>query len=402
MRIGSAEVNLTAFGFYLFILIPAFLANAAFGGIFTALMFALLSFVIFSLVHLFVSYSNVKVLQEFNNDHPKKGEEIGFEFQIAMEGLIPTCRVEWEYEFQRPDWGDKREVTALWLMPKEKQDDYRKLECPFRGTYTMGLDRLILEDILGWVKLYPRVFKKTFYVYPRLVHLDHNRWLPGWEKQNSSGAHATLEDPLVFESLREYRQGESLKFVDWKKFAVTGSPIIRKFEPESYDGIKLFLDMNREEKLCAPVLSREDLSVESALALVNYFLNLQVPTEVTAKTKHREFYFRGSQVKDIQTFWNRTKELEFESSPILTHSYQEEFRRHAGKVVVITHRMDGALLELAKIHPQGLFLINNASLEEEELRKRQLRANELRKQGVALLMFRSLPEFQEGWKWLSS
>jgi hypothetical protein len=140
-----------------------------------------------------------------------------------MEGLIPTCRVEWEYEFQRPDWGDKREVTALWLMPKEAQDDYRQLECPFRGTYTMGLDRLILEDILGWVKLYPRVYKKTFYVYPRLVSLSHNRWMPGWEKQNASGAHATLEDPLVFESLREYRQGESLKFVDWKKFAVIGS-----------------------------------------------------------------------------------------------------------------------------------------------------------------------------------
>jgi hypothetical protein len=47
---------------------------------------------------------------------------------------------------------------------------------------------------------------------------------------------------------------------------------------------------------------------------------MQVPTEVTAKTKHRDFSFRGSQVKDIQTFWNRTKELEFEPSPVLTKS----------------------------------------------------------------------------------
>jgi membrane protein implicated in regulation of membrane protease activity len=93
MRIGSAEVNLPAFGIYVFILIPAFLAHSAFGGIFTALMFALLAFVIFSLIHLFVSYRYVTVLQEFNNDHPKKGEEIGFEFKVAMEGLIPTCRV---------------------------------------------------------------------------------------------------------------------------------------------------------------------------------------------------------------------------------------------------------------------------------------------------------------------
>jgi hypothetical protein len=162
------------------------------------------------------------------------------------------------------------------------------------------------------------------------------------------------------------------------------------------------VDLDRAETLSASVLNREDLSVETALALVNYFLNMQVPTEVTAKTKHRDFSFRGSQVKDIQTFWNRTKELEFEPSPVLNQVYQEEFRRHAGKVVVITHRMDGALLELAKIHPQGLFLINNASLSEEELHKRHLRASELRKQGTAILMFRSLSEFQEGWKWLSS
>jgi membrane protein implicated in regulation of membrane protease activity len=86
MRIGSAEVNLPAFGIYVFILIPAFLAHSAFGGIFTALMFALLAFVIFSLIHLFVSYRYVTVLQEFNNDHPKKGRKSALNLRWPWKG----------------------------------------------------------------------------------------------------------------------------------------------------------------------------------------------------------------------------------------------------------------------------------------------------------------------------
>jgi len=401
MKVGQLWFNAPAIGIFLFILIPVFLASVAFGGVFTALLFALVLFVTLSQGHLFLTYLKIVIFQSFSKDYPKKGDYFAFEFKIGIESPIPSCRVEWEYEFQRPDWGERKEITAMWFKPKETILDQRQLDCPFRGAYVMGLEKIVLEDLLGWVKIFPQVWKKRFYVYPRLVPLEENHWVIGWATQSSSGSSARMEDPMVFRNLRDYRHGESLRFMDWKKFAVLGQPVLRQFEPESYEGVKIILDLDRREKVSTPVLVREDLSIETTLAMVKFFLDRGVPTEVVARTHKKMFSFRGSHPKDTQSFWKKTDEIEFDEAPSLSLFYREELARHSGQVLVVSHRLDGSLVEMTKLHREGFYLVNNAGIEGEENSSRKAQGEEMMKQGLHVLVFQDLREFQEKWRWLA-
>ncbi len=70
-----------------------------------------------------------------------------------------------------------------------------------------------------------------------------------------------------FESLREYRDGDSYRDIDWKATARRGTPVIRRFEVERSQTIVIAIDTGR---LMTPVvdgLSKLDRAINAALLL---------------------------------------------------------------------------------------------------------------------------------------
>jgi uncharacterized protein (DUF58 family) len=70
-----------------------------------------------------------------------------------------------------------------------------------------------------------------------------------------------------FESLREYRDGDSYRDIDWKATARRGAPVIRRFEAERSQTIVIAVDTGRLMTPLVGGLSKLDRAVNAALLL---------------------------------------------------------------------------------------------------------------------------------------
>jgi hypothetical protein len=202
-------------------------------------------------------------------------------------------------------------VKTLDFFPgADEADEHRKqIQCPFRGTYTVGLDSIELQDALAmlWIKV--PVWFITFYVFPRLIELDSCR-LAGEGKRDlaSSLAEGVLMDPTRFRSLTGYRPGESVRHLAWKKFAATGVPYLREWERSAFPGITLYLDTMRRVEPDYQSLLAEDCALEILLALAHWFVWHKIPVYLRGEAGMARL---GDDPAAFSRFMNDTAGLSF-------------------------------------------------------------------------------------------
>jgi uncharacterized protein (DUF58 family) len=217
------------------------------------------------------------------------------------------------------------------------------INCPFRGIYTVGLEALAAADPLHFVVLHRKVWYRTFYVYPRVLPL--RRFSTGTESSQrpslgtSTGA---VPDFALFSRLRDYRHGESLHHLAWKKFASTGTPYIKMYDSSAEPGVTIYFDLRSPEASGLKALETEDVSVDILVAIVKYYLDHEVP--LTVRAPGRTVYsFQGADPSDFQRFYLSTMELLFQ--PTISPAALFQLDKQSGgyqssSAVIISHLFD--------------------------------------------------------------
>jgi hypothetical protein len=261
------------------------LAASYLGGPFGYISRFLSLLLLLDLVHLLWNFRRIRYSQNFSTTHPVKGQNVEYIFRLRMESPIPGARILVKFKGIRQDLRLDYNLETMDFFPgADAFDEHRKqIQCPFRGTYTVGLDSIELQDALAMVWINVPVWFITFYVHPRLVELDSCR-LAGEGKQAmaTSLADGSIVDPTRFRALTEYRPGESVRNLAWKKFAATGVPFLREWERSAFPGITLYLDTWRRGEPDYQSLLAEDCAVEILLALAHWFVRQDIPVYVRA------------------------------------------------------------------------------------------------------------------------
>ncbi len=271
------------FTLYAGVYLVFYLAGSYLGGAFGYASRFLAVLLILDLSHLFWNFRRIRYSQNFSSTHPVKGQNVEYIFRLRMESPIPGARVLVKFKGIRQDLRIDYGMKTLDFFPGAGAfEEHRKqIQCPFRGTYTVGLDSIELQDALAmlWIKV--PVWFITFYVYPRLVELDSCR-LTGEGKHSlaNSLADGAIIDPTRFRALTGYQPGESVRHLAWKKFAATGIPFLREWERSAYPGITLYLDTCRRGEPDYQSLLAEDCALEILLALVHWFVGQDIPVHV--------------------------------------------------------------------------------------------------------------------------
>ncbi|MFH2116137.1 MAG: DUF58 domain-containing protein, partial [Spirochaetota bacterium] len=271
------------FALYLGVYIVFHLAASYLGGVFGYVSRFLSMLLFLDLFHLFWSFRRIRYSQNFSTTHPVKGQNVEYIFRLRLESPIPGARLMVTFKGIRQDLRLDYGVKTLDFFPGAGAfDEHRKqIQCPFRGTYTVGLDSMELQDTLAmlWIKV--PVWFITFYVYPRLIELD-SCCLVGEGKHDlpTSLAEGAIVDPTRFRSLAEYRPGESVRHLAWKKFAATGIPFLREWERSAVPGITFYLDTLRRGEPDHQSLLAEDCALEILLAVSHWFVSHDIPVYV--------------------------------------------------------------------------------------------------------------------------
>ncbi len=372
------RLNFGAAGAWLFGLAIVYLAGLTFAGVLFYVFLVYLAFPLLALVLLVAAFVRFRYFEYFSTDHPAKGEAVTYRLSLSNESPLPGAFVDVSFLAFGPASAFRLEGISTALKRREILKREYSIAFPYRGVYKVGIERLRISDALGWFSFQAEVWYRTFYVYPRVVELEGVFSSLQNAVETSGEGRGLLADYTLFSEVREYRSGDSVRHLAWKKFAAAGRPFLKAYETTSWPGVELYLDLRRGEEPAPAVLEREDCSIEILVALYHHFLKRNVPVRAHAANARERFDFGGSDPGAFPAFYKATIGIDFGGgvSPVrLFESDRSDRRVAASTVVVITHAFDPDVVELAAPDGAGgrspVFVVVNQTGRDEEEKESQ-------------------------------
>lgn len=344
MPLKLKNIRLLVFGLFF-----VYLAGSYFGGYLFILYYFALLLPLLSITLCLYSILGLKYYQHFDTEHPVKGQEIHYRLTLSNESLVPVSHLHCRFKTINPHLSLTIPNFSTYLKSRGQVEETYTFRCSYRGVYTVGLERIEVEDPLKLLAIRPGVDYRTFYVYPRILAL--NRFplgLPTSEGIGSGTSTGGDPDYSLYTQFKDYRPGEPIRHMHWKKFAAIGKPYIKQFETTSEPGLSIYFDLRFTKLKGVNPLEIEDTSVEIVVALVKYFLDREVPVNVTAPG--REVYeFIGTSHTQFDAFYQSTMGLFFQDTISPAQMYLSDTRSGfvaGNSVFFVTHLMDASLFGL--------------------------------------------------------
>jgi hypothetical protein len=355
--VGYFRIGYIGFMSYLLVTVLFYLSGMTFGGALEFLFYFMFLFITASGVVFIVHISTFRVIELFSTDHPVKGEDISYTFSVANESIFPLSRLFLMYKKSSLLQGDSFDDETVFLERGGSLKKSRVLRCPCRGIYEVGLDGVEISDITGIFTYSPLLFSRTFYVYPRLI-VPERLFFEDRITVSQAGVRSGLSDITEdFKYVDEYRSGDNVKDLCWKRFFVTGKPFVKRYENSSKTVINVYLDL-RKIDVINPVAA-EDVSIELFLSISKYFLSKNIQLRGRGGG---ELLLEGSaEGYAFKRFYDSTIYLKFNSplSPLDDAGYDNFSTVTGGSSIFITHHADYSLLEFL-LHSGGAVILNMA------------------------------------------
>ena len=380
---------------YIFGVAIIYLIGTIYVPFFHVLFIAMLVAPVISIITLISNRLALRYMQDFSQDHPVKGATVEYYINFTNSFILPISLINVKFHSVTPTQDMILPELALFLGPRETVKKTFPIHCKYRGIYKVGFQELTVEDLFHFFKIKITIWYKTFYVYPRLIELE--RFATGFERMmGGSKALPFGGDPdySMFDELKEYRYGESLRHIYWKKSATIGIPILKKFDSTPDPAVHIYFDLRYPEatELDISYLDIEDVSLEILVAVVHYFL--KYGTRCSVKAPGEEYYnFEGANIEDFNNFYKSTINLIFQDTISLEKLYRAIARREeldTNAIFFITHRMDYKLFTLIqaslKSNRRLSAIVNQTGFTTEQKIKNQEYFNNLRDQGAKIIV----------------
>ncbi len=396
------RINFKSVFLYFFSTLIMFLAGMSMGGYLAFVFYFMLLYPVISVIHLAISGMQLRYFENLSQEHPQKGEKIDYIFTMSNESVLPGVNM--YVKFKLVNYGIDKNIEDLYLSldaGKSVTNNFT-IKCPYRGIYNVGIESLELTDSLKFIRIYPEVFYKTFYVYPRIIQLDS--FLREIRKDSDISMQETgrVYDYTLFDSVKEYRTGDPVKHIAWKKFFQTGNPYIKTYDSSSTSGVIIYMDTRRAENLAMEsMLEQEDCSVEILVSLVRYFLSKSVQTNVCASGLI-DFSFRGNDMSSFESFYKSTIKIDFNSPYGPKKSFLEAYSENSincETIIFITHVCDPEIFSLVrdseKTGLETIIIVNQMHMKAEEKLKIKTYMNNLKSKADNIVVVNNSQNIKE-------
>lgn len=158
------------------------------------------------------------------------------------------------------------------ISPDETLTEAYEGIVPARGRYELGPLKVTTRFPLGLVRrTVVHMLKDEIIVFPRTGQLT-----PAWKERLQSTYHGSRpvkrQQGLMegdFHALRDYRHGDSQRWIHWRTTARRGMPMVRQFERQRHHDLALLLDLWVPESYSSSDLESVELAVSFAATVVS-------------------------------------------------------------------------------------------------------------------------------------
>ncbi len=359
------RINFRLFSLYIFSLFILYLAGVYFGNVLFVLFVFFCALPLFSFIALFIWHVRLEYSQRFSTLAPVKGDVIRYDLTVYNRSFIPIPSLRVVFTSLSQELDAQLPTFEMGIEPGTARSKDYTIQCLYRGRYAVGMRALETFDFLQMFSLRKKIQPQTLYVYPRIIEIDSSSPLGLAHAGNGTRASAGNQpDPTLFRQLREYRDGDSMRHIYWKKYASIGKPVLKEYERTRRKGTRIYFDTRKNSRRGINELEQEDVSVEILVALVNHLLQRGVFTTVVAAGWDGGC-IESDEINGFEKLYRATIDLEFSDTSSPVSAYYEDRRSgsfSSQSVIFITHIVDPEIFALRdhgrehKLH----FIINGS------------------------------------------
>lgn len=310
-------------------------------------------------------------------DNCKRKTEIEFKVEMKNAFFLVFPKVE-IYFYVSDLFGADDAVTqsVLTLAPKETRTFEFTVRFDHIGSYTAGLKKVKIHDLLGLFSCTlenPKEYRVN--VAPRIFDVERLQISNTSLTESQQMIVPTVVDGTDYAGVREYVWGDPIKLIHWKLSARTETYMTKQFESYGNVGLAVILDFFSPEYSSETMMEIFDTVVETGLSIGNYAQEQGLEYEIIYSNKNNEKKkFNTGHYQDFVELLQdmpKISSTEGERTGIELLTEEGNARYSQGNIAFctanITNEMAGALLELKmkKKNPL-LFAIVPDSLEGEE------------------------------------
>lgn len=289
---------------YIFLFIITFSFALLVGGPMPYFLFyiIILSFLL-PLIHLLLSFIGLEAKITLPNSSLYTGSTVDIEYEVKNKNFFSIPILKFSSNITQKLSGKSNEPKTLSLSPREHFKYKENLVIKRRGFYEDVEINISLADIYSIFK-----FKKIFHnktellVYPNIIELDSFRISSNKNLGEILVQDSMFQDKSSIATIKDYTPGDSINKIHWKVSAKRDSPMIKTFEKVSNANLNIFMDSN--VVLFKNDIDRriEDKMVDTTLAVVNYFLNLDINISLNTFSKNNRVELFDRNKNEIKSF----------------------------------------------------------------------------------------------------
>lgn len=207
---------------------------------------------VFSFLILQFSAGKIKGKIEITLSVTEKGEQTQAGLELENPGVFPVPSVETVLVLENLLYGERDRIKLAGSADGKSKVRFLK-QCAGKHC---GPVRISAETV--WVWDYLRIFRKKLNIssaetwiilperYTAMVELQEETRMFIWESEEYDKEHPGDDVSEVFQ-LREYRPGDRMQSIHWKRSAGSRELIVRDYSHPVGNGVLLFLDMKWKE-----------------------------------------------------------------------------------------------------------------------------------------------------------
>lgn len=262
----------------------------------------LLTFIL-PLIHSLVTLNNLQGSVKIPSESLFTGDTINIEYQVENRSFFNIPYMEIQSDFTRQLAGKDISKVLLALDKKKSFNNKESIILKRRGYYQLGELNVTIRDVFRFYSFKKKIVSNTsLLVYPETINLSTFEITAGLQAGELLIHNSSFQDKSRVSSLRDYREGDSVKSMHWKLSARKDNPIVKDYESRVDTNAVIFMDNNK--LLFKKDVDRrlEDKAADIALSIINYCLNNSI--EISLETQNEENYIeiQGQQNSDLKSF----------------------------------------------------------------------------------------------------
>lgn len=290
----------------LFFALAVFLASIRSGRLVYALLYISVLLPALSLLYTVLVYEKIKIFQSIESRSTVKNQPVPYVCRVSNETkLLSFTQIELRFHSDLSEVSGAKERQIMTLPAGASDEIKADVICHRRGRYTIGVEKILISDILGLFK--PSFDPPVEYpvtVYPRIVRLEKLGifTFEGVKAANSSDRCETAAGDTV----HEYAAGDDPRLIHWKASARTGKLQVRQISALERPNMVIVVDTRKFSEGDTAIM-REDNLLEALLAMCDYCLSRGIAADVYAGEEH--FFLRDN--NDFNELYEWTCDMAF-------------------------------------------------------------------------------------------